>query len=329
MKEEGYIVVTGGCGFIGSNLILELNKKGIENIVIVDNLNEDIKLKNIRNCKFYDLINYKNGIERVLKELHKLDISYFFHIGAITNVLIKDLDFMLYYNFKYSKEYLQLALSKGVPFIYASSSAVYGNSDFCIPIPQYEKPLNPYAYSKLLFDNYVRNLLKLQKINTKLIGFRFFNVYGLGEFHKEQNASIPYRFYSFMKTNKFIELFEGGEKIKRDYIMVNDVVKILIFSMKCKIDNGIYNLGSGNTLSHREVADIILEALLKNKIIKGNKTKYIKSIPFPTELKNIFQFFTRAENLSSWIKTQNITNPNVGIRKYIEQLISMEDQKLL
>ncbi len=318
------IVVTGGAGFIGSNLIKKLNEKGFDCILIVDNLQNQLKWKNILDLKFYDFVDYKQGIDKVAHDLNKVDISAIFHIGANADVLVTDASVMLNLNFEYSKAYLDLSLRKNIPFIYASSSAVYGHSASCHPSISNERPHNLYALSKWMLDNYIRRILKNQNPENKIMGFRFFNTYGVGEFHKGKNASLVYRFYDFIKTKKFIDLFEGAEKIKRDYIWVNDLVRVLIFALENELDNGIYNLGSGLNLSHKALAEIIIDNLLTENVISGSKNDFITYIPFPPELKKTFQFFTKSEHMSGWITSLNITEPKIGIGNYIDELMQLE-----
>lgn len=316
------IIVTGGAGFIGSNLVRELNNEGYSEIIIIDNLCGEKKWKNLVALRFVDFIDYKLGIERVIEKINSLEIDFFFHIGANTNVLEKDVDLMIHQNFEFSKAYLKFALNKKVPFIYASSSAVYGNSNCFIPDNNCEKPHNIYALSKLLFDNYVRFIIKSGRIESKIIGLRFFNVYGMGEHHKGANASLPHRFYEFIKTKGFIDLFEGAENIRRDYIWVKDLTKTLILATDEAIKSGIYNLGSGQTLSHKEVAGIVIEVLQEEGIISGESGSYIKYVKFPENLKKQFQFYTKAECLPTWLKRNiELTPPDVGIRNYVRELV--------
>jgi len=317
----GYIVITGGAGFIGSNLIKFLNLKGYTDIIIVDSLEKPNKLNG---CLIVDFINYKKGINYIYEALKHYKIEVIFHLGANTNVLLKNGDVMLEQNFEHSKFWINFAIEKEVNFIYSSSSAVYGNSEKCIPDYKCENPLNEYAFSKLIFDNYVRkimnNLIINQSRQIKIIGYRFFNVFGMNEFHKGENASIPYRFFKFIKDNGVIELF--NEDIKRDYVWVGDVCEVLYKTWREKnLASGIYNLGSGEPISHKEVAQIVIQTMQEQGYLKFTTdfNSYIKLISMPPDLKNRFQFFTKAENIPTYI-SQITSNVRVKMKKYIEEL---------
>jgi ADP-L-glycero-D-manno-heptose 6-epimerase len=222
---------------------------------------------------------------------------------------------MLEENFEHSKFWFNIAKKKNIPFIYASSSAVYGNSSCFKVKPSCERPHNEYAFSKWLFDNYVR--YNLDNIKNKVIGFRFFNVFGWGEFHKGRNASLPYRFYSFIKEKGYIDVF--NEDIKRDYVWVEDVCEILYKSWKENLlKSGIYNLGSGCPISHKEIAQLIVDTVIEEGIIDPGKS-YIKPVPVPEELKNRFQYFTKAEDLPQWIR-EITKDKKQKIKYYIKQL---------
>lgn len=320
------IVITGAAGFIGSNLLNFLNKNGHENIIVVDTLEKKNYFKNLLNKKFIDFIDHKKGLEHIKKSIENYkDIKVIFHIGANADVLVGSGNIMLEENFEHSKFWFNFAKERNIPFIYASSSAVYGNSGCFKVDPTCECPHNEYAFSKWIFDNHVRS--DLNKSSNKIIGFRFFNVFGWGEFHKGKNASLPFRFFSFIKEKGVIELF--NKDIRRDYVWVRDVCKILYKSWKENIlDSGIYNLGSGNPISHKEIAQLVIDTMIEEKIIEPKKN-YIKLIPIPEELHNRFQYFTKAEDLPEWI--EEITKDNIHkMKNYIKQLcksLNQEDLK--
>ena len=312
------IIVTGAAGFIGKNLVDYLNRKGYKNLVLVDSLRKKNYFKNLLDLKYCDFINFENGMDYLKKSIESIEIEAIFHIGANADVLINDCNLMMDMNFEHSKFWFNVAKERQIPFIYASSSAVYGNSN-CFKVSiKCEKPHNEYAFSKLVFDNYIR--CNLNNLKNKVIGFRFFNVFGLGEFHKGKNASLPYRFFSFIldKEKGYIDLFD--KKIERDYVWVRDVCEVLYNSWQLDIKNGIYNLGSGNPISHDKLANIIVEVLASEGLInKDEKDRYIKKIPMPQHLIDKFQFFTKAEDLLPWIK--DITKNNEEkIKTYIKQL---------
>lgn len=298
--KESVLVITGAAGFVGSNMVKFLNQNGFYNLVLIDTLERKNYFKNLLNTKFIDFVNFKKGLDFIKNSLKEYDIEVIFHLGANTDVLVEDGNLMIEANFEHSKFWFNLAKERGIPFIYVSSSAVYGNSGCFKVNPICESPHNEYAFSKLVFDNYVRSYL--DEVDNKVIGFRLFNVFGMGESHKDKNASLPYRFFSFIKEKGFIELYDAD--IKRDYVWVCDVCEVLYKSWKENLlDSGIYNLGSGNPISHRSVAELVINVMKEESIINPDNpnSNYIKLIPVPEILKNRFQYFTKAEDLPDWI----------------------------
>jgi ADP-L-glycero-D-manno-heptose 6-epimerase len=308
------IIITGGAGFVGSNLVAYLNKKGRKDIIIIDEFSQKNKYNNIADIEFIDVLNFQKGFDYLKNVLKNYDIEVVFHIGANADVLINDCNIMLDDNFEHSKFWFYFSKENNIPFIYASSSAVYGNSQCFKVKKECEKPHNEYAFSKWLFDKFVLNNLN---IGNKVIGFRFFNIFGMREFHKGKNASLPYRFFEFIREKGYIDLFDA--EIKRDYVYVDDVCEVLYYAWNNEIDNGIYNLGSGNPISHEKLANFVVETLIERKIIeKGNS--YIKKIPMPENLKTKFQFYTIAEELPNWVRYFTINN-EIKIKSYINKLI--------
>lgn len=316
MKNKS-IIVTGGVGFLGSNLIKKLNEKGHSNIVIIDNYDEK-KFQNIRLLSFIDYISYENGLEFIKSELNKYDIQAIIHVGANADVLVRNSNIMLEANYEHSKFYLDFAVHKNIPIIYASSSAVYGNSNQSLIDNRFEQPHNIYAWSKWIFDKYV--LTNMPSFNNRVIGLRLFNIFGLGEFHKGKNASLPFRFFSFIHEKGFIDVFD--KEIERDYVWVEDVADVIIDILNDRtISNGIYNLGSGNPITHLALAHLVAEEFVKTGVKQPNES-LVKSIPMPKELVHSFQYYTKAENLIAIISNRTGDNKN-KIRNYINQLINL------
>ncbi len=321
------VVVTGGAGFIGSNLVRKLNSEGINNIIIVDSLNKEGKWKNIANLRFFDFINYEIGIKTLSEKIGNSSISKIFHIGANSDVLYSDDNRMVQLNFEHSKFWLSISLKNNIPFVFASSSAIYGNElvqKKANAVSIYS-PHNIYAFSKKIFENYVFRILKEKTELPKIIGLRFFNTYGFGEFHKGKNASLIYRFFLFLKKEGKIKLFENGDKIRRSYISVNDNVNIINEAMNRKIKSGIYDLGSGQPVSHKELAFTIIDVLKEEGFLNKDKPNesFIEYIPFPDNLRNRFQFFTKA-NIPEWIKEIPMDDFKTGVRKYLKVLLQKE-----
>ena len=314
--------VTGGAGFIGSALAKELNNNSIYDILIVDDLSNGEKFSNLKKLTFSEYIDIDDFLSRL--ELNSLNIpKCIFHQGAITNTMERDGKLMFKYNYTFSVKLFNWATKNKVPFIYASSAAVYGLNEICIENKSYENPINVYGYSKLAFDNYVRR--NLSKIESQVVGLRYFNVYGYGEQNKGNMASTVFQFYKqYIKHNK-IKLF--GEYLNydkglqcRDFIYIDDVVETIIWLYQNNNVSGIFNLGTGITASFNDVAkEIISNHIEVDEKIFKDIVEYIK---FPENLKGRYQSYTLA-NMSA-IKSfgfeKKFFNIKEGISRYIEKL---------
>ena len=310
--------MTGGAGFVGSNMVKKLNEKGITDIIIIDSYGDD-KMKNLLGLKFRDFVDYQDGLKTVGEYLNKIENpESFFHIGANADVLVYDPKKMMNENFEFSKLYCEFANSRNIPFIYASSSAVYGNGKEQDVNGGGEEPHNTYAWSKWLFDQYV--LGNKDHFANKVVGFRFFNVFGWGEFHKGKNANIVYRFYRFIKEKNFIDLF--NKEIIRDHIWVEDVAEVMYQTMvRPDIATGIYNLGGNHPISHRQVAEIVVNTMMEEGVIPSQDAdSYIQLIDIPEELREKFQFYTHAAGQLDFI-TEIAKGNDFKMKKYVKALI--------
>ena len=198
------IVVTGGAGFIGRRIIKSLNKKGINQIIVVDNLERGEKIKNLSELDIYDYFESFEFIELFNKKNSLKKIHTIFHEGACSITTEWNGKYIMEKNFKFSKDLFDNCQSKKIKLIYASSASVYGskNKDFAEKFTN-EKPLNPYAFSKFLFDQYFR--MNFKKIKSQVVGLRYFNVYGPGEAHKKSMTSPVFKFYNqLLKKIKFL-----------------------------------------------------------------------------------------------------------------------------
>src|SRR4030095_12544408 len=185
--------------------------------------------------------------------------------------------------------------------VYASSSALYGTSRLCrANDPVCERPFNAYGHSKLLLDRWVR--AHLESLKSPIIGFRFFNVFGPGEQHKAHNASIPTRFFQFLRDQGRIELFEGD--IRRDYVHADDVAGILLQAWKSGQPSGVYNLGSGEAISHREIAEKVV-GVVRDAGLRL-ESEPIRVVPMPDRLRAKFQFYTKAEGVLPWVAAMTV-----------------------
>ena len=279
------IVVTGGAGFIGSNIVRALNERGRADILVVDDLGSGDKFKNLIGLKFADY-RHKDDFLGGLEGLQNIEAV--FHEGACSDTMEYDVNFMMRTNYDYSKELFKFCLRKQIPFICAS---VYGTGKHGFREEEAcENPLNPYAFSKLLFDRYVRQFA--DKVKSKIVGLRYFNVYGQQEGHKGKMASIFYQIYKRMKLGGAPRLFKGtdgyrdGEQ-KRDFVYVKDVAKINLWCLDNAIANGIYNCGTGHAHTFNDVGKAMLESM-------HSKLK-ITYCDFPDELRGKYQSFTEAD----------------------------------
>ena len=284
------IVVTGGAGFIGSNIVKGLNELGRKDILVVDDLTDGTKFANLADLDIADYMDKDEFISAIVSG-ENLDIEVIFHQGACSSTTEWDGKFMMENNYNYSKDLLHYCLDFDIPFLYASSAATYGGrSDNFIEDRVYEKPLNVYGYSKFLFDQYVREILP--NASSQICGFRYFNVYGPRENHKGSMASVAYHLNEQIIKGEKPKLFAGSDNFKRDFIYVGDVVEVNLWFWKNKV-SGIFNCGTGRAESFQSVADAVLDYHHKGEI---------DYIPFPEHLKGRYQSFTQAD-LTKFRKT--------------------------
>ncbi|HGJ5876114.1 MAG TPA: ADP-glyceromanno-heptose 6-epimerase [Arsenophonus sp.] len=280
------IIVTGGAGFIGSNIVKALNDKGHSDILVVDNLKNGAKFANLVDLDIADYLDKEDFIASIIAGDDIADVEAVFHEGACSSTTEWNGQYMMNNNYEYSKELLHYCIERDIAFLYASSAATYGGrSDHFIEERQYEKPLNVYGYSKFLFDQYVRKILP--QISSQVCGFRYFNVYGPREGHKGSMASVAFHLNSQINQGQQPKLFAGSEKFKRDFIHVSDVVVVNLWCWKNKI-SGIFNCGTGKAGSFQAVADAVI-AFHKEKNLS------VEYIAFPDKLKGCYQTVTEAD----------------------------------
>lgn len=306
------IIVTGGAGFIGSNLIEALNADGVIDLMVVDRRGENFR--NLDDLRFADFLQPEEFTRAIDRGALPEQIEAIFHQGACSDTTCDDVSYMMENNFTFSKTVLHFAIARKIPFVYASSAAVYGASKSFALSPENERPLNLYGLSKLAFDNHVRTLLA--RVESTVVGLRYFNVYGPREAHKNKMASMPYQLYRQLKQTGRARLFKGtdgyadGEQ-RRDFVFVADLVRVNIALAQGPVRRGIFNVGTGQARSFNDVA---------NTLIRQIGAGAIDYVPFPESLVGRYQSFTQANlgELRSAGYEETFTSLDDGIAKSVD-----------
>jgi ADP-L-glycero-D-manno-heptose 6-epimerase len=305
------ILVTGGAGFIGSNLVRGLNRRGLDDILVVDDLEQGEKHRNLNGLRFRDLVDYRD-FEQRLERFRAEKIEAIFHQGACSDTTVTDGRYMLRVNYEYSKTLLAFALGR-CPFLYASSAAVYGDGQRGFrEVESCEDPLNVYGFSKFLFDRHVRRLLP--RPPTQVAGLRYFNVYGPQENHKARMASVVYQFHRQASAGLPLKVFQGSREFVRDFVYVEDAVELNLFLLEHPATSGIFNCGTGQARSFQALA----EATAKH--YAGAR---IEEIPFPADLAGKYQAFTQADlaSLRAAGYGREFTTLEAGVAAYVAVLM--------
>ena len=327
-------IVTGGAGFIGSNLVHELNAHGISDILIVDNFANARKFQNLHGARYVDYLD-KREFRRALREnsLGINKIEAILHQGACSNTLEDDGVYMMDNNFEYTKEVLKFAIDKSTPLVFASTAAVYGLSGpghFTLTLEN-ERPLNIYGFSKLAFDHYFRRQLELDQVPITAVGLRYFNVYGPREQHKGRMASVIHHFTKQMKDLGKVRLFGGtggygdGEQ-RRDFVYVRDLCRLNMFFAQIgpyapkpgeprKLYRGLANAGSGLSRTFNDVAKALMS-------VHGECP--IEYIPFPTDLEGRYQHYTEADLAA--LRELGYTGPMTSLEEGITETYATLDK---
>jgi len=320
------IIVTGGAGFIGSNLVHQLNRIGQTDILVVDNLApaphlarpKFINLQGAQYADYMDKLDFLDSL--VAGDFDHEPIEAVLHQGACSNTLEDDGQYMMRNNFDYSKVLLHFATEREVPFVYASTAAVYGDSTSFSVDPANERPLNVYGFSKLVFDNYVRRLVST--FTSTVVGLRYFNVYGSREGHKGRMASVLHHFSKQLLETGTIRMFQGsggyadGEQ-RRDFVFVDDLARINLFfagllpgSPRQPVQ-AIVNAGTGQARTFKAVAEALMEV---------HHPARIEFIPFPGDLRDRYQHFTEAD--VSGLRKAGYTDPFTTLEQGTRQTFS-------
>ncbi|HIJ26106.1 MAG: ADP-glyceromanno-heptose 6-epimerase [Gammaproteobacteria bacterium] len=310
------IIVTGGAGFIGSNIVKALNDRGETDILVVDNLTNGRKMRNLADLDIADYMDRLDFIERINNDEDFGKVQAIFHEGATSATTEWDGHFVMNNNYEYAKSLLHWCLKHNAQYLYASSASVYGAGTTFIEDRQYEHPINMYAYSKFQFDQYVRRLQP--EMQSQVVGFRYFNVYGPREQHKGTMSSTAFHFNNQIKESGVAKLFDScdgyadGEQ-RRDFVYVGDAVKVNLWFLDNPDKGGIFNLGTGRSQAFNDMA---------NAVIDWHGKGSIEYIPFPDHLKGAYQSFTEAD--ISALRSMGYDEPFLtveeGVREYMDIL---------
>ena len=325
-------VVTGAAGFIGANLVKGLNAQGITDILAVDDLTQGDKFRNLVDCRIVDYLDKDEFLARIKSGAYRRGVKAILHQGACSDTTASDGRYVMDTNYAYSCALLDFCAAEMIPLIYASSAATYGALTGFREEPDSEGPLNVYGYSKLLFDQRVR---RLPPGGPQVVGLRYFNVYGDREQHKGRMASVAYHFFNQYRAEGHVRLFEGsggygnGEQ-RRDFVSVEDVVKVNLHFLQNGGRSGIFNCGTGAAQSFNDVAVATVNGCRKAAgepalaLAELQSKGMIRYIPFPGDLKGKYQSYTQADLTA--LRTAGYAAPFLsveqGVARYCQQLLA-------
>ncbi|MBR1544594.1 MAG: ADP-glyceromanno-heptose 6-epimerase [Alphaproteobacteria bacterium] len=327
------IIVTGGAGFIGSNILAGLEKEGYKDLVAVDWLGTDDKWKNIAKRELKDIISPEQMDEYL--EKYKNEITAIIHMGAISTTTEKDVDLIVKSNQQLTWKLWEFCRDNNKQFIYASSAATYGDGKNGFDDNETQeylnslRPLNPYGWSKAFFDRKVaRELSEGHKTPKQYCGLKFFNVYGPNEYHKGGQKSVIAHIFPLVKNDEEVKLFKSynpkykdGEQL-RDFVWVGDIVDVILWLLKHIDISGLFNIGSGEARSFNDLAKATWSAI--------GKTAKIAYKDMPETLIDKYQYYTKANmtKLKSVGYTKDMTSLEDGVRQYVQNYLNKEDPYL-
>ena len=326
------VVVTGAAGMIGSNLVHGLNRQGIDDVIAVDEMTDGAKYKNLLGAQLSDYLDRSEFYARFARgEFGHVDAVL--HQGACSDTMEHNGRFMMETNYRCSKDLLDACQARGTRLLYASSAATYGGSASFREEPAFERPLNVYGYSKLLFDNVVRRVLP--GAGTQIAGFRYFNVYGPREQHKARMASVAFHHFNQFKETGKVKLFGeyggyGPGQQSRDFVFVDDVVAVNLWFLEHPDRSGIFNLGTGRAQPFNDVAVATVNAaralegepaLSLDELVRNGLVEYVE---FPAALVGKYQCFTQADlaRLRATGCAHEFANVATGVQAYVNWLSS-------
>jgi len=328
-----YIVVTGAAGFIGSNLVKALSDRGEHEVLAVDDLKQGDKFVNLVDSDIADYLDKDDFLRELANGAFDGALAAISHQGACSDTTETDGRYMMQNNYRYSRELFEFCIDEEVPFVYASSAAVYGAGPDFREERECESPLNVYGYSKFLFDEYVRR--NWPERSSQVVGLRYFNVYGAREQHKGRMASVAFHFFNQYRASGKVRLFEGsggyadGEQ-RRDFVSVEDAVAVNLYFLDHPRQSGIFNVGTGAAQSFNDVAVATVNACRRHAseaplaLADMQRQGVIEYIPFPPELAGKYQSYTQAD--VSALREAGYASPLMtvgeGVARYVETLIA-------
>jgi len=327
------VIVTGGAGFIGANIVAALNARGIKDVLVVDDLTQADKFSNLTDCDIADYLDRREYLRLIQTSRSRQRIKAVFHQGACSDTMEHNGAYMMENNFEYSKAVLHYCQSRRIPLIYASSAAVYGAGKTFRESRDHEAPLNVYGYSKLLFDHYVRRILS--KKTAPIVGLRYFNVYGDREQHKGRMASVAFHHFQQFRREGKVRLFAGcdgyaaGEQ-RRDFVSVEDVVAVNLHFLDHPKHSGIYNVGTGRSQPFNDVALAVINTFREHAgesvvdLAQARANGAIEYIAFPDTLVGKYQSFTEADTgaLRKIGYRKEFLTVEQGVARYVRRLLS-------
>jgi len=324
------IIVTGAAGFIGSNLVRGLNARGIRDIIAVDDLLQGDKFVNLVDADIADYL-HKDEFRARVASGSLPPIRAVLHQGACSDTTERDGHYMMDNNYRVTLELFEYCQAHRVPFLYASSAAVYGAGPVYVEDPANERPLNVYGYSKFLFDQILRR--RKDTLRSQVVGLRYFNVYGPREQHKGRMASVAFHNMNQFLAEGHVRLFggwdgyeDGGQR--RDFISVEDVVAVNLHFLDHPDKSGIFNCGTGRAQPFNDLAAAVVNTLREEKgeaplsLAELVEQGLLRYVPFPDDLKGRYQSFTQADTtqLRAAGFTAEMRDVQTGVAEYIRTL---------
>ncbi|WP_394791553.1 ADP-glyceromanno-heptose 6-epimerase [Rhodoferax sp.] len=325
------IVVTGAAGFIGSNIVKGLNARGITDIIAVDDLTQGDKYRNLADLQIADYVDADSFYSRFAQGLYGR-VEAVFHEGACSDTMEMNGKYMMENNYTLSCGLFNACHTQGSRLLYASSAATYGGSASFIETPEFERPLNVYGYSKLLFDQHMRLACgpDFQRTASQVVGFRYFNVYGPREQHKGRMASVAFHQFNQFKADGKVKLFgeyggypQGGQM--RDFVFIDDVVAVNLWFFDHPEKSGIFNLGTGRAQPFNDVAHAVVNALHSQPVslTEAASSGLIDYVPFPDALRGKYQCYTQADltALRASGCDHVFADVHTGVSRYMQSLL--------